>query len=115
MEKSFTLWVKCGNPEEKVYFSPLLALSQNWACICLSFRFRELQRHRETIIQKLAVQKQQEISNEEEIIAKAVAEREARQAREQREKEEQHAAMLKSIAAHRESMVNELILLFLCI
>ncbi|XP_048050569.1 protein CFAP210 [Megalobrama amblycephala] len=69
--------------------------------------FRGLQRHRETIIQKLAVQKQQEISNEEEIIAKAVAEREARQAREQREKEEQHAAMLKSIAAHRESMRQE--------
>ncbi|XP_077071483.1 cilia- and flagella- associated protein 210 [Siphateles boraxobius] len=70
--------------------------------------FRELQRHRETIIQKLAVQKQEEISNEEEIIAKAVAEREARQARVQREKEEKHAAMLKSIAAHRESMRQEL-------
>ncbi|XP_067300612.1 cilia- and flagella- associated protein 210 [Pseudorasbora parva] len=69
--------------------------------------FRELQRHRETIIQKLAVHKQQEISNEEEIIAKAVAEREARQAREEREKEEKHAAMLKSIAAHRESMRQE--------
>ncbi|KAF4108746.1 cilia- and flagella- associated protein 210 [Onychostoma macrolepis] len=66
--------------------------------------FRELQRHRETIIQKLAVQKQQQISNEEEIIAKAVAEREAKLAREQREKEEKHAAMLNSIAAHRESM-----------
>ncbi|XP_050974507.1 cilia- and flagella- associated protein 210 [Labeo rohita] len=69
--------------------------------------FRELQRHRETIIQKLAVQKQQQISNEEEIIAKAVAEREAKQAREQREKEEKHAAMLNSIAAHRESMRKE--------
>ncbi|KAG1945095.1 hypothetical protein F2P79_013950 [Pimephales promelas] len=70
--------------------------------------FRELQRHRETIIQKLAVQKQEEINNEEEIIAKAVAEREARQARVQREKEEKHAAMLKSIASHRESMRQEL-------
>lgn len=69
--------------------------------------FRELQRHRETIIQKLAVQKQQEINNEEEIIAKAVAEREARQTQEQREKEEKHAAMLKSIAAHRESTRQE--------
>ncbi|XP_055072333.1 cilia- and flagella- associated protein 210 [Misgurnus anguillicaudatus] len=64
--------------------------------------FRELQRHREAIIEKLAVQKQEQTSNEEEIIAKAVAEREARQAREQREKEEKHAAMMKSIAAHRE-------------
>uniref|UniRef100_A0A8C1TSD0 Coiled-coil domain containing 173 n=1 Tax=Cyprinus carpio TaxID=7962 RepID=A0A8C1TSD0_CYPCA len=69
--------------------------------------FRELQRHRETIIQKLAVQKQQQVSNEEEIIVKAVAEREAKEAREQREKEEKHAAMLSSIAAHRESMRKE--------
>uniref|UniRef100_A0A8C1PC57 Trichohyalin-plectin-homology domain-containing protein n=1 Tax=Cyprinus carpio TaxID=7962 RepID=A0A8C1PC57_CYPCA len=69
--------------------------------------FSELQRHRETIIQKLAVQKQQQISNEEEIIAKAVAEHEAKQAREQREKEEKHAAMLNSITAHRESMRKE--------
>ncbi|XP_016414138.1 coiled-coil domain-containing protein 173-like [Sinocyclocheilus rhinocerous] len=67
----------------------------------------ELQRHRETIIQKLAVQKQQQISNEEELIVKAVAEREAKQAREQREKGEKHAAMLNSIAAHRESMRKE--------
>ncbi|XP_065107478.1 cilia- and flagella- associated protein 210 [Paramisgurnus dabryanus] len=64
--------------------------------------FRELQRHREAIIEKLAVQKQEQTSNEEEIMAKAIAEREARQAREQREKEEKHAAMMKSIAAHRE-------------
>ncbi|KAK7169506.1 hypothetical protein R3I93_005466 [Phoxinus phoxinus] len=70
--------------------------------------FRELQKHRETIIQKLAVQKQEEISNEEEIIAKAVAELEARQDRVQREKEEKHAAVFKSIAAHRESMRQEL-------
>jgi len=94
---------------------PLLALSQNWDCICLSFCIRELQRHRETIIQKLAVQKQEEINNEEEIIAKAVAEREARLARVQREKEEKHAAMLKSIASHRESMVNDLFPMFLYI
>ncbi|XP_059418502.1 cilia- and flagella- associated protein 210 [Carassius carassius] len=69
--------------------------------------FREVQRHRETIIQKLAVQKQQQVSNEEEIIAKAVAEREAKQAREQHEKKEKHAAMLNSITAHRESMRKE--------
>ncbi|XP_052422203.1 cilia- and flagella- associated protein 210-like [Carassius gibelio] len=69
--------------------------------------FREIQRQRETIIQKLAVQKQKQISNEEEIIAKAVAEREAKQAREQREKEEKHAAVLNSIAAHRQSKRKE--------
>ncbi|XP_056123862.1 trichohyalin-like [Rhinichthys klamathensis goyatoka] len=70
--------------------------------------FRERQRHRETVIQQLAVQKQEKISNEEDIIAKAVAEREARRARVQREKEEKHAAMLKSISAHRESRRQEL-------
>ncbi|XP_002663472.1 cilia- and flagella- associated protein 210 isoform X1 [Danio rerio] len=69
--------------------------------------FRELQRHRETIIQKLAVQKQQLISNEEEIIAKAVSEREERLTREQQEKEKKHTDMLNAIAAHRESMRQE--------
>lgn len=63
-------------------------------------------------MQKLAVQKQEDISNEEEIIAKAVAEREAKQARVQREEEERRAAMLDSIAAHRESKVNDLFLVF---
>ncbi len=87
-------------------------LSQHWACICISFCFRELQRHRETIIQKLAVQKQQQISNEEEIITKAVAEHEAKQARERRKKEEKHAAVMNSIAAHRESVVNKLVLIY---
>ncbi|XP_056123857.1 cilia- and flagella- associated protein 210-like [Rhinichthys klamathensis goyatoka] len=70
--------------------------------------FRERQRLRGTVIQQLAVQKQEKISNEEDIIAKAVAEREARRARVQREKEEKHAAMLKSISAHRESRRQEL-------
>ncbi|XP_051566870.1 cilia- and flagella- associated protein 210 [Myxocyprinus asiaticus] len=69
--------------------------------------FRDLQRRRQTIIEKLAAQKQEQISNEEEIIAKAVSEHEARQAREQREKEEKHAAMLNSIATHREAVRKE--------
>ncbi|XP_052004775.1 cilia- and flagella- associated protein 210 [Xyrauchen texanus] len=69
--------------------------------------FRDLQRHRQAIFEKLAAQKQEQISNEEEIIAKAVSEREARLAREQREKEEKHAAMLNSIATHREAMRKE--------
>ena len=50
--------------------------------------------------------------NGEQSIAKAVAEREAKRARVQREKEERRAAMLDSIAAHRESRVNDPFLMF---
>ncbi|KAI7808514.1 cilia- and flagella- associated protein 210 isoform X1 [Triplophysa rosa] len=64
--------------------------------------YRELQRHRETIIEKLAALKQEQTNNEDERIAKAVAEREARQIREQQRKEAKHTAMLNSITAHRE-------------
>lgn len=81
-------------------------------CPCLfhvPFCFRELQRHREAIIEKLAALKQEQTDNEDERIAKAVAEREARQIREQREKEEKHKAMLNSITAHREITVNTFI------
>ena len=67
-------------------------------------------------MQKLAVQKQEDIDllrkNEEQSIAKAVAEHEAKQARVKCEKEEKHPAMLESIAAHRESKVHELFLMF---
>ncbi|KAK7127216.1 hypothetical protein R3I94_018409 [Phoxinus phoxinus] len=70
--------------------------------------FRERQRQREALIHNLAVQKQEKISNEEDVIAKAVAEREARRARVKREKEEKNAAMWNSISAHRESRRQEL-------
>ncbi|XP_066497266.1 cilia- and flagella- associated protein 210 [Hoplias malabaricus] len=69
--------------------------------------FREVQRHREAIIERLAVQRQEQTSNEEELISKAVAEAEARQAQQQHEKQEKKAAMLKSIAEHREAMREE--------
>ncbi|XDV51045.1 hypothetical protein PO909_019998 [Leuciscus waleckii] len=69
---------------------------------------RERQRPRDTVVQKLAMQKQQEISHEDSSIAKVVAEREAEHARVQYEKEEKHAAMLDSIAAHRQSKTREL-------
>ncbi|KAI4873058.1 hypothetical protein NFI96_025480 [Prochilodus magdalenae] len=69
--------------------------------------FREMQRHREAITERLAVQHQEQTTNEEEMIAKAVAEAEAKQARHQREKDEKKAAMHNSIAAHREAMRQE--------
>ena len=43
--------------------------------------------------------------NEEEIIAKAVGQQEARQAQRCREEQEKKAAMQKAIAEHRETMV----------
>ena len=61
---------------------------------------------RDKIIDKLTVTKQEQVVNEEELIAKAVAEREAKQAQKQKEEDDTKAAMLKSITAHRELMVN---------
>ncbi|XP_022072384.1 cilia- and flagella- associated protein 210 isoform X1 [Acanthochromis polyacanthus] len=66
--------------------------------------FREAQTRRERIMDKLTVKQKEEVVSEEQRIAKAVAERDAKQAQEQQEKEEKKAEMLKSIAAHRESM-----------
>ncbi|KAG9340986.1 hypothetical protein JZ751_020180, partial [Albula glossodonta] len=64
--------------------------------------FREVQRHREAMTERLAAQLQERTCNEEELVAKAVTKREARLEREQRESEVKHKAMLDSIAAHRE-------------
>uniref|UniRef100_A0A3Q0S4H6 Cilia and flagella associated protein 210 n=1 Tax=Amphilophus citrinellus TaxID=61819 RepID=A0A3Q0S4H6_AMPCI len=68
---------------------------------------REAQTHREMIRNKLTVTQQQQAVNEEQRIAKAVSEREAKQAQQQLEEEEKKAAMLKSISAHRELMRQE--------
>lgn len=54
---------------------------------------------------KLTVGQQQQTEDEEQRIAKAVAELDAKQAQRQWEEEEKKAAMLKSITAHREKMV----------
>lgn len=67
---------------------------------------REVQRHREAIIEKLAAQRQEQSTNEEAVISKAVAQAEAKQVRQQREQDEKKAAMLKSIEQHRGAMVN---------
>uniref|UniRef100_A0A4W4GRC6 Trichohyalin-plectin-homology domain-containing protein n=1 Tax=Electrophorus electricus TaxID=8005 RepID=A0A4W4GRC6_ELEEL len=69
--------------------------------------FREFQRHREAITERLKAQHQEQTTNEEELIFKAVEEAEAKQAQQQREKDEKKAAMLKSIATHREAMRQE--------
>lgn len=61
--------------------------------------------HREKIMNKLIVEKEDKSVGEEQRIAKAVAERDAKQARERWEEEEKKMAMSKSIAAHRELMV----------
>ncbi|KAM4609460.1 cilia- and flagella- associated protein 210 [Polymixia lowei] len=69
--------------------------------------FREAQILRDRITDKLITIQQEQTFNEEELIAKAVAEREAKQAQHQMEEDEKKAATLKSIAAHRESMRQE--------
>ncbi|XP_029566959.1 coiled-coil domain-containing protein 173 isoform X2 [Salmo trutta] len=68
--------------------------------------FREVQMHREGIMNKLAA-KQQEQTDNEELIAKAIAQRDARQAQQQKEKDDKRTAMLNSIASHREAMKEE--------
>ncbi|KAK2849884.1 hypothetical protein Q7C36_008667 [Tachysurus vachellii] len=70
--------------------------------------FREVQRHREALVGKLAAYHQEQTTNEEELISKAAAEALAKQDKQQREKEEKKAAMLRSIDEHREAVQKEL-------
>ncbi|KAJ8352009.1 hypothetical protein SKAU_G00234850 [Synaphobranchus kaupii] len=69
--------------------------------------FREVQRHKENMTERLAAQLQEKTINDEELIANAVTLREARLEREQRENEAKKKAMLDSITAHREAMHQE--------
>uniref|UniRef100_A0A672YK07 Coiled-coil domain containing 173 n=2 Tax=Sphaeramia orbicularis TaxID=375764 RepID=A0A672YK07_9TELE len=69
--------------------------------------FREAQMCRKRIIDKLTVTQQQQTESDEQRIARAVAEREAKEAELHRDKEEQRAAMLASIMAHRETTRQE--------
>ncbi|XP_061091732.1 cilia- and flagella- associated protein 210 isoform X2 [Conger conger] len=66
--------------------------------------FRELQTHKEKMVERLAAQLQEKASNDEELIANAVTVQEARLEREQRENEAKKKAMLDSITAHREAV-----------
>lgn len=75
-------------------------------CVILICCGREVQRHREALVEKLAAFNEEQTINEEELISKAAAEAEARMDKQQREKDEKKAAMLKSIADHREAVVN---------
>ncbi|XP_060784831.1 cilia- and flagella- associated protein 210 [Neoarius graeffei] len=70
--------------------------------------FREFQRHREALVEKLAAYHQEKTINEEELISQAAAEAEAKQDKQHHEKEEKKAAMLKSIAEHRDAVQKEL-------
>ncbi len=65
----------------------------------------------ERIINKLIVKQQEQTVSEEQRIAKAVSERDAKQAQQQLVEKEKRANMLKSIAEHREVMVTHIKLL----
>ncbi|XP_034740944.1 coiled-coil domain-containing protein 173 isoform X2 [Etheostoma cragini] len=69
--------------------------------------FKEAQMRRERIMDKLTIAQQEHTDSEEQRTAKAVAERDAKQAQQQRKEEEKKAAMLESIAAHREYLRQE--------
>ncbi|XP_045909561.1 coiled-coil domain-containing protein 173 [Micropterus dolomieu] len=69
--------------------------------------FREAQLRREMIMNKLTVKQQEQTVSEEQNIARAVAERDAKQAQQQWEEEMKRATMLKSIVAHREFLRQE--------
>lgn len=56
---------------------------------------------------KLTVTQQEQKVSEEQRIARAVAEQNAKQAQQQWEEEEKRATMLKSMAAHRELRVTQ--------
>uniref|UniRef100_A0A3B4B8C3 Trichohyalin-plectin-homology domain-containing protein n=1 Tax=Periophthalmus magnuspinnatus TaxID=409849 RepID=A0A3B4B8C3_9GOBI len=62
----------------------------------------EIQSKRERILEKIVATQQEQAENEELKIAQAVAEREAREAKLKLEEEEKKAAMMKSMAVHRE-------------
>ncbi|KAI5107307.1 coiled-coil domain-containing protein 173 isoform X1 [Silurus meridionalis] len=68
---------------------------------------REAQRHKEALVEKLEAYIQEHTTNEE-LISKAAAEAEAKQDKKQLEKNEKKAAMMKSIAEHREAVQKEL-------
>uniref|UniRef100_A0A3Q2WH69 Cilia and flagella associated protein 210 n=1 Tax=Haplochromis burtoni TaxID=8153 RepID=A0A3Q2WH69_HAPBU len=71
------------------------------------FSLLKAQTRRDRIINKLTVTQQEQAVSEEQKIAKAVAESEAKQAQQQLEEDEKKAAMLKSISVHRELMAEK--------
>ncbi|KAM8856505.1 cilia- and flagella- associated protein 210 [Spinachia spinachia] len=69
--------------------------------------FGEAQMHKEEIMNKLVVSQRGKTAREEQRIAKACAEQEAKEAQQQREEEQKKAEMMESIAAHREHVRKE--------
>ncbi|KAK1165691.1 coiled-coil domain-containing protein 173-like [Acipenser oxyrinchus oxyrinchus] len=69
--------------------------------------FREQLQQRDRIVELLAKQMQEKQCNEDEIIARAVAEQEAKEERKLKEKEEKRIAELKSISTHRVTMIKQ--------
>ncbi|XP_053498399.1 cilia- and flagella- associated protein 210 [Ictalurus furcatus] len=72
---------------------------------------REVQRHKEVFAEKLAALEayhQDQYSKDDKLMSRAAAEAEAKQDKQQREKEQKKAAMLKSIAEHREAVEKKL-------
>lgn len=82
--------------------------------IFVLFHGREVQKHREAFVEKLAAYHQEQATNKEELISKAAAESEAKQDKQQREMDKKKAAMLKKIAEHREAVVNSISENILC-
>ncbi|MGH0147967.1 UNVERIFIED_CONTAM: hypothetical protein FKN15_040968 [Acipenser sinensis] len=68
---------------------------------------QEQLQQRDRIIELLAKQMQEKQCNEDEIIARAVAEQEAKEERKLKEKEEKRIAELKSISTHRETVIKQ--------
>ena len=76
-------------------------------CFCCFSRLllRVVQIHKDMITEDLATQYKEQEANEEELIAKAVAEQEGKLETQQKEKAERKALVVDSIASHREAMV----------
>lgn len=74
-----------------------------WCPHC--FPCREAQRRREAIMEKLVDARRAQEDSEEQRVSAAVAQRDAREAQLQWEEEERRAALLQSIAEHRELTV----------
>ncbi|XP_017280047.1 coiled-coil domain-containing protein 173 [Kryptolebias marmoratus] len=69
--------------------------------------FRDAQLRRERILNTLTVTQQERTATDEQRVAKAVAEQDAKQAQLRREEERKKSEMLKSITAHRELVGKE--------
>lgn len=84
---------------------PRVQLFHSQALFPPLFLSREAQKHRESIMKDLTVAQQEESASQEQRIAKAVEEQDAKQAQQWWEEAERRTAMLRSIREHRELTV----------